>query len=128
MPRGDRTGPLGRGPMTGRGAGYCAGYDVPGFMNPVGGRRGFWGWGRGGGRGGGRGWRHWYYATGLPGWMRGGSPGWYGWAGAPPAAEPMTREQEVETLKQHADFLEESLKEVTKRLEELEKGARNKNE
>ena len=33
MPRGDRTGPMGMGPMTGRGAGYCAGYDVPGFMN-----------------------------------------------------------------------------------------------
>ena len=32
MPRGDRTGPLGRGPMTGRGLGYCAGYDAPGFM------------------------------------------------------------------------------------------------
>lgn len=36
MPRGDRTGPAGRGPMTGRGAGYCAGYPVPGFMNPYG--------------------------------------------------------------------------------------------
>jgi len=46
MPRGDGTGPAGMGPMTGRGAGYCAGYPVPGFMNPVGGR-GYWGWGRG---------------------------------------------------------------------------------
>jgi len=34
MPRGDGTGPLGLGPMTGRGAGYCAGYSVPGCMNP----------------------------------------------------------------------------------------------
>jgi len=24
--------------MTGRGAGYCAGYSVPGYMNPYGGR------------------------------------------------------------------------------------------
>lgn len=35
MPRGDRTGPNGMGPMTGRGAGYCTGYDRPGFANPV---------------------------------------------------------------------------------------------
>jgi hypothetical protein len=38
MPRGDRTGPAGMGSMTGRAAGYCAGYDTPGFMNPYGGR------------------------------------------------------------------------------------------
>jgi len=35
MPRGDGTGPAGLGPMTGRAAGYCAGYSVPGFMNPM---------------------------------------------------------------------------------------------
>lgn len=33
MPAGDRTGPEGQGPMTGRAAGYCAGYDSPGNMN-----------------------------------------------------------------------------------------------
>ncbi|MFO8052009.1 MAG: DUF5320 domain-containing protein [Thermoplasmatota archaeon] len=40
MPRGDRTGPWGAGPMTGRGAGYCAGYRHPGFYRsyPAGGR------------------------------------------------------------------------------------------
>lgn len=26
MPRGNRMGPMGQGPMTGRGAGFCAGY------------------------------------------------------------------------------------------------------
>lgn len=31
MPRGDGTGPMGVGPMTGRGAGYCAGFEAPGF-------------------------------------------------------------------------------------------------
>ena len=35
MPRGNRTGPFAMGPMTGRAAGYCAGYAVPGFMNPA---------------------------------------------------------------------------------------------
>ena len=49
MPRGDRTGPYGAGPMTGRAAGYCVGYSVPGYMNPT------YGYGRGFGRGFGRG-------------------------------------------------------------------------
>jgi hypothetical protein len=34
MPWGDRTGPMGYGPMTGRGAGLCAGYPAPGYTNP----------------------------------------------------------------------------------------------
>ncbi len=42
MPRGDRTGPEGLGPMTGRQLGYCAGNDRPGFMETGGfGGRGF---------------------------------------------------------------------------------------
>jgi hypothetical protein len=32
MPRGDRTGPNGMGPLTGRGAGYCSGNIYPGFL------------------------------------------------------------------------------------------------
>jgi len=43
MPGGDRTGPWGMGPRTGRKAGFCSGYKKPGFMNrqmpfPFGGR------------------------------------------------------------------------------------------
>ncbi len=41
MPAGDGTGPFGLGPMTGRQAGYCAGYSLPGYINPIPGR-GFW--------------------------------------------------------------------------------------
>ncbi len=78
MPRGDRTGPEGLGPETGRAAGYCSGCTMPGFMNPVGG--GFDGVRRGisGRAGRGRGNRNWYYATGLPGWERYnmGLPAW----------------------------------------------------
>ena len=37
MPRGDGTGPMGMGPMTGRGAGLCGGFAVPGAMNNSGG-------------------------------------------------------------------------------------------
>ena len=39
MPGGDGTGPNGQGSMTGRGAGYCTGYERPGFANPGFGRR-----------------------------------------------------------------------------------------
>jgi hypothetical protein len=35
MPFGDRTGPRGMGPMTGRRAGYCAGFGRPGFTNLI---------------------------------------------------------------------------------------------
>jgi hypothetical protein len=68
MPRGDRTGPWGFGPMSGRGMGYCSGYPYPGFMNPgpgFGFGPGF-GMGRGFGRGFGRG----------RGWRRGGFSFW----------------------------------------------------
>ena len=49
MPRGDRTGPLGEGPMTGRQLGYGAGFDSPGYTKGSGGGlgRGFRGRGRG---------------------------------------------------------------------------------
>lgn len=51
MPGGDRTGPLGQGPMTGRAAGFCAGFTGPGYDNPRPGRGFGRGWGRGYGRG-----------------------------------------------------------------------------
>jgi hypothetical protein len=56
MPAGDRTGPSGFGPMTGRGAGYCSGNGAPGYASAYGGSRGR-GFGRGNGNGfrGGRG-------------------------------------------------------------------------
>jgi hypothetical protein len=38
MPAGDGTGPLGLGSVTGRAAGYCAGFPFPGYLNPIVGR------------------------------------------------------------------------------------------
>jgi len=81
MPFGDGTGPMGLGPMTGRGAGFCAGFGSPGFTNPTPGYsrpysygysipvRHRWGYGvgRGFGRGFGRGWRR-RGAYGWPWW------------------------------------------------------------
>ncbi len=121
MPAGDGTGPMGRGPMTGRGAGYCGGYDAPGWFNPVP-RRGLGlGWGRGGAWGGrGGGWRHrnWYYATGVPGWARFGyAPG----RGYDPYAALPSREQETEFLRQQAEWLKQQLDAIRQRIEELGK-------
>ena len=115
MPGGDGTGPMGMGPMTGRGAGYCAGYPVPGYMNPLpgGGARG---WGRGRGWGLGRWAAPWAY--GAPAY---GAPAY----GAPAyAAQPLgwpqpTSEQETEMLKQQAQLLQSQLDAVQKRLDEL---------
>lgn len=116
MPGGDGTGPVGMGPMTGRAAGFCAGYPMPGYMNPIGGR-GFFGHGRGfGGRGGGRGRRNRGFATGLPGWARAGFDYPAGFAGVAPTAE-----QQRETLKQQAQYLKDSLDAINKHINELEK-------
>jgi len=122
MPGGDRTGPAGMGPMTGRGAGFCAGYPAPGFVNPMWGRGG----GRGFGRGGGGGWRHrhWYHATGMPGWQR----AWMaGPAYAPPYAAPftpmMTKEQELEALKNQAKYFEQALENLRGQIRAVESTA-----
>ena len=105
MPRGDRTGPTGAGPMTGRAAGFCAGYQVPGYMNAVGGR-GSSGMGRGG-----RGWRNQFYATGVPGWARG--------AHGVPVPPAITAEQELAGLKQQAQQLQDTLAGITNRIKQL---------
>jgi len=110
--------------MTGRAAGHCAGYSVPGYMNPIGGR-GFGAFGRG--RGGGWGWRNQFYATGLTGWQRAGMgmPAY----GAPPAyptpyAAPFgpaaTKEQELDALKGQAEYFEDALEGIKKRIDELQ--------
>ena len=127
MPGGDRTGPAGAGPMTGRGAGYCAGYAVPGYMNPAGGRS-YFGMGRGGGRGGGWGRRNMYYATGLTGRQRfgGGYPAYGGGPYGAPSAPPISKEQELNMLKDQAEYLKSSLNELDKRIEELEGQAQQK--
>jgi len=119
MPGGDRTGPMGLGPMTGRAAGFCGGFGMPGYANPVPGRGFGMGFGRGrgaGGRGfggGGRGWRNMFYATGLPGWLRFG-----GWGGQVSYAAP-TPTAERDYLKGAAESLQGQLDEIKKRLDDL---------
>lgn len=125
MPGGDRTGPAGMGPMTGRAAGYCAGYSMPGFANAIPGRgfgfgrgRGF-GFGRGlglgfrGGRGGGGYWGAPYAAPAVP------YPGAVAPYTAPYGAGP-TPEQEADVLKGQAEYFEDALEGIKKRIAELE--------
>ena len=118
MPRGDGTGPGGLGPMTGRAAGYCAGYPVAGFMNPYVGRPGLGfgfgrGFGRGLGRGFGRGFRSGYaYPIAYAPPVYGGS-GFY-----QPPIEP---KQEIGMLNEEAKALKGQLEEINKRIVELEK-------
>jgi hypothetical protein len=104
--------------MTGRAAGYCAGYSVPGYMNPVPGR-GWVAYGRG--RGGGRGWRNWYYATGMPGWQRAayGYPA-FGMGAYPYPPEP-TVDEEKSMLKEEAQMLKQQLEDIQDRISTLEK-------
>jgi hypothetical protein len=99
MPRGDRTGRFGFGPMTGRGMGYCAGYNHPGYAA--------FGGGFGRGRGGG-------FGYGFGGGGRGFGYGWNGGFAYPPV-------DEKKALSDQASFLEEELKAVKERLAELEK-------
>lgn len=120
MPGGDRTGPMGMGPRTGRGAGYCGGAAVPGFMNVGYGRCWF---GRGG-RGGGRGWRNMFFATGLTGWQRAAMAG-IGDAATAPNVPPTSKTvpTELDQLRQQAEWLAASLGQVQRRIDALEKQA-----
>ncbi|MEW6163347.1 MAG: DUF5320 domain-containing protein [Nitrospirota bacterium] len=129
MPFGDRTGPLGLGPRTGRAMGYCAGFPGPGYMNPVPGR-GWFGFGRGWGRGRGwfgrgRGWGRWYWATGLPGWAGYDYPPFEAYPYAPPSfgAYPYapTAKEEMDILRDQADFLKKQMDDIESRIKTLEK-------
>ncbi len=119
MPFGDGTGPQGAGPMTGRAAGFCAGYNMPGYANPIGFRRGG---GAGIGRGG-RGRRNWFYATGMPGWQRAaaGYPAWGGFAPPHvPYTRTMTAEQELADLNDQIEYYEKVVENLRKQITKLE--------
>ncbi|MFW9829254.1 MAG: DUF5320 domain-containing protein [Candidatus Thorarchaeota archaeon] len=121
MPGGDRTGPRGLGPRTGRGLGYCAGYDTPGFTKGPGmwlGRGRGWGigYGRGFGYGRDRGWGYRFplYEPFYPAYPLRFVP-------------EVTSESQLSMLKQEKDYLESELngissaiKEISKKIDELE--------
>ncbi|MBU1062297.1 MAG: DUF5320 domain-containing protein [Candidatus Omnitrophica bacterium] len=120
MPGGDGTGPMGMGPMTGRAAGYCTGYSMPGYANPIPGRGwgfGFGrgrGWGRGFGRGFGRRWAVYPYAYGAPSYP------------AYPYGSELTAKEEADMLKDQAKAMEEEIKAINDRISALEKSQGSK--
>ena len=95
MPRGNRTGPMGMGPRTGRGMGYCSGYTVPGYAHgaPMGGRGRGMGWGPQN-----------RYAVNEP----------------PYFPEPMTAKEEAKLLEQTLENLKSQIKTIEKRMESLD--------
>lgn len=103
MPRGDRTGPAGMGPMTGRAAGLCAGWGVPGYSNNAP--------GRGLGMGYGRGRRFQGCGFGRGDYGRGFFP------------YSFDSESEKRVLKNQADALQSELEFIKKRLSEIESAA-----
>ncbi len=108
MPRGDGTGPLGRGPMSGRGAGFCAGFGFPGYDNAFPGRRFGMGFGRSRGFDGGRGRRNRFPGAGM---RERGCPGNF-----------RAGDAEKVYLARRADALQSELDLIRNRLAEMEAG------
>lgn len=109
MPSGDRTGPLGQGPRTGRAFGFCAGYDTPGYTKGfgMGMNRGFGrGMGMGRGRGFGRGFNYGRFFSGFGQFF--------------PWQYPLSKDDEIRMLKSQAETLSRTQAELEKRLRELE--------
>lgn len=108
MPAGDKTGPLGLGPMTGRAIGYCAGYNTPGYANPRPRRffrRGF---------GKGFGWKAWDFAPIERVIPVQNSPAY-------PTQQQPTKEQETTMLENDAKVIEAEQKALNQELEEIKK-------
>ena len=99
MPRGDRTGPIGQGPMTGRALGRCSGNETPGYTGGFGA-----GMGRGAGRGRGRG----------AGWFWGAFSSFFPWH------HSYSKEDEVTMLKSQAEAHTRAQRDIEKRLSDLE--------
>lgn len=98
MPGGDRTGPEGRGPLTGQRAGFCV-----------------CGRGQGRGGGGGHGWRNVYRGTGVPGRARG--PAW-------DTSDAGTAADEQRYLQERTKALQQEIVDIRLRLDELEDESR----
>jgi hypothetical protein len=110
MPGGDRTGPMGGGPMTGWGRGACGSAESWRFTGGgVAGRgRAF----RFGGGGSGRGWQHRFWSRGRQAWLR-EDPGFWPYAGSE------TAETERDWLERRAEAIEVEKAEIAVRLKQL---------
>ena len=106
MPGGDRTGPMGNGPLTGGGFGFCGGDSNTRRFS----RSGFGGRQSGFGRG--RGWRNRFWATGRTTWQRA--------ADLVDPIRPGNVAAERSDLQQETAALESELQRLRARIEELE--------
>ncbi|QEN06595.1 hypothetical protein EXM22_00795 [Oceanispirochaeta crateris] len=111
MPKGDRRGPNGMGPMTGRGAGFCNGSSTPGFINS--GFAGGYGLGRGAGRG--RGFDRSYGVGFGRGMGRGLGMGYQAYSAAP----EYLKDNEKGYLENEVSYLKDQLKTLENRLSEI---------
>jgi len=111
MPRGDKTGPEGQGPMTGRGLGFCAGFPNPGFVNN------FFGRGIGGNR---------VFGRGLGMGFRGGR-GQFGnyYPYQNPSSQVLSKKDELNFMEAQAKNLKKELDEMHKRISELKSEKNN---
>lgn len=119
MPRGDRTGPQGMGPRTGRAMGYCSGFDVPGFMNPgPGGGGGYPSAGLGLARGRGRAMPG--YGMGMA-WGRTGGRGYRSFPNYPEGvvSAPLSAEEERTAIEGTITAMKSQIEAMEKRLSEL---------
>ena len=94
MPGFDGTGPRGMGPMTGGGRGFCSPWGIGTAFRPYGAFQG-------------RGYGSPYYGAGPI------TPG------AVPFASQMTREQELDFLKNQAQVMKEQLEQIETRIQQL---------
>lgn len=126
MPFGDRSGPRGSGPETGKRAGYCSGFGIPGSNNSVSGGSLF-GFGRGSrigcnkGFGRGRGWRNCFRVTGLTGRVRGGTGCPSQGVKAYTNATGYSGGDEESMLKDQAEVLRKKIDDIQHRIGMLEK-------
>ncbi len=107
MPFGDRSGPLGFGPRSGRGFGFCSGWGRGGFASAP-------GWGR----------------FGLGHWC-GEEPGAEEYVDRPRrlhrrwchfgSGRPFSEEEELDVLKDRAKWMERTLAAIRKRIGELQR-------
>ncbi|NOR84720.1 hypothetical protein GQ473_01240 [archaeon] len=104
MPGGDGTGPRGMGPMTGRRAGYCTGYNLPGYANAIQGRGACGMGGRFFARG--RGFGADFFQKEIP---------------AAPVPQQPSKEERIQAMEQQKAAIEEGLKQIEKELNELKK-------
>jgi hypothetical protein len=114
MPGRNGMGPLGQGPMTGGGRGWCGGAASRMEMPARG--PGF-GMGWGNGRCGGWRHRHGFRASGPRGWQR-AQMSWAGSGAGFPIA--FSKEDELCMLKQQAQNLEQTLSEIESRIQEID--------